>query len=103
MGVLQPRKHRSKAKPFPAHRILPNRAEIEDEIERLIALLDRYDGDCDLEDDDPAGGNIEDQRQDPMHYRLPPEYGANQTRMINERLILRDYHRQMMGEGAPHA
>jgi hypothetical protein len=41
------------------HHVLWNRQQIEAEIERLIALLDEQDGDPDLEDDDPAGGNIE--------------------------------------------
>ena len=85
------------------HHVLLNRQQIEEEIEHLISLLDAHDGDCDLEDDDPAGGNVEDDQQDPMHYRLPPKYGADQTVMINERDILRDYHRQIMGEGAPYA
>ena len=43
--------------------VLHNRAAIESEIERLIAMLDAYDGDPDLEDDDPAGGNVEDEGQ----------------------------------------
>ena len=33
-------------------------------IERDIALLDALDGDCDLEEDDPAGGDINDEPHD---------------------------------------
>ena len=36
-----------------------------DRIERDIALLDALDGDCDLEEDDPAGGDICDEPHDP--------------------------------------
>lgn len=35
------------------------RLEIEREVERLIALLDAADGDCDLEDDDPSGDPLD--------------------------------------------
>ena len=46
-----------------------NRSQIEEMIEGLIALLDEQDGDPDLEegdpaeDDDPGGGNVEDEFQ----------------------------------------
>lgn len=46
-----------------------NREQIEDEIERLIGLLDLHDGDCDLEDDDPAGDPIE------IHGEAPADNG----------------------------
>lgn len=52
------------AQPF-FRNVLINRVEIEDEIERLIALLDAYDGDCDMEDDDPAGSDAEDEAGGP--------------------------------------
>ena len=47
---------------IPAHLVLSvaEREEIESCIERLIAVLDAADGDCDNEDDDPTGQNDED-------------------------------------------
>lgn len=55
---------RSRAPAFP--RYLPQREAIESEIEMhlhrvtlLVARLDRADGDCDLEDDDPSGDPAE--------------------------------------------
>lgn len=44
---------RRAAKPASLRRLRKLRAEVEAEIERLIAWLDVLDGDCDLEDDDP--------------------------------------------------
>lgn len=56
------------------------RKAIEAEIERLIELLDTIDGDCDLEDDDPAGGNVEDEGEFDMRVcSLLPVFGADQT------------------------
>lgn len=61
-----------------------SRLAIENEIERLIALLDVEDGDCDLEDGDSDmaaddAGEIEDWRPDGV--LLPkPIYGVDQTR-----------------------
>jgi len=37
---------------------------LEDLIELLIARLDNLSGDCDLEDDDPGGGNVEDEGEE---------------------------------------
>ncbi len=41
------------------------RRRIADRIEADLALLDALDGDCDLEEDDPAGGDICDEPHDP--------------------------------------
>lgn len=59
-----------------------DRTAIEAQIEALIGLLDEVDGDPDVEDDDPAGGNVEDDRQQgegQAYYRLPPEYRIDQS------------------------
>lgn len=67
--------------PFPMHAVIPaaandddmpppllptrlSRAAIEAEVDRLIGLLDLLDGDCDLEDGDPVGGDVEDEAQE---------------------------------------
>lgn len=50
--------------PLPPHRRVAIEAEIAmhlDRVEALIARLDLSEPDTDLEDDDPAGGNIEDE------------------------------------------
>lgn len=79
--------------------LLWNRDQIEEEIERLIALIDQDDGDCDVEDDDPAGGNVEDERQlaeGGDYYRLPPRYGIDQSAgPINETDAYRQHRRDM--------
>jgi len=41
------------------------RRRIADRIEADLALLDALDGDCDLEEDDPAGGDICNEPHDP--------------------------------------
>ncbi len=46
-------------------RIRDLRRRIAERIEADIALLDALDGDCDLEDDDPAGGDVCDEPHDP--------------------------------------
>ena len=81
-------------------RIAPtSRAAIEAEIERLIALLDLADGDCDLEEDDAAGGNVEDEPQMGVgqdYYRMPPCYGIDQSKgPINEHEAYRQHRRDM--------
>lgn len=86
------------------------RQAIEDEIERLISLLDTFDGDCDLEDDsedrclfEDGGADISPQC-DPLqspHYLSPvlPRYGEDQSLgPINEREVHRDHHRRLMGD-----
>ena len=78
---------------------LVNRAAIEAEIDRLINLLDLADGDCELEDDDPAGGNVEDEPQmgaGQDYYRMPPCYGIDQSKgPINEHEAYRQHRRDM--------
>lgn len=92
--------------------IFPNRQTVEDEIARLIALLDALDGDPDLEEcsdreeddcDDPAWlerlnqtaaphpVNIwadyrhdEDVEMDPAHYGHCEHYGVNQDAPVSE-------------------
>ncbi|MBU1606829.1 MAG: hypothetical protein KKD08_08495 [Alphaproteobacteria bacterium] len=64
---------------------LRSRHHIEQTIEQLIGLLDTSDGDCDLEDDDPAGDPLDHGEAD---YYLPdiPLYGIDQdSPPINER------------------
>lgn len=46
-------------------RIRDLRCRVAERIEADIALLDALDGDCDLEEDDPAGGDICDEPHDP--------------------------------------
>lgn len=61
-----------------------NREEIEDEIERLITLLDAVDGDWDLEE----GNDMEAVNEDGVGELSPvlPRYGADQSiGPINER------------------
>ena len=78
------------------------RKAVKAEIERLIAALDALDGDCDLEEDDPAGGNVEDvcQVEDwrPDGFRLPPPlYGDDQSKgPTNERQVRRFWERHLM-------
>ncbi|MCW6531188.1 hypothetical protein NED98_13125 [Sphingomonas sp. MMSM20] len=61
---------------------LANRQAIEDEIERLIGLLDLVDGDSDREDDDPAGDEL-DERGEAASSRgiltTLPKYGLDQS------------------------
>lgn len=79
---------------------LANRAAIEAEIERLISMLDDLDGDCDIEEDDPAGGNVEDERQaaeGEEFFRLLPRYGLDQTLGPINELEAYGLHRREMG------
>jgi hypothetical protein len=46
-------------------RIRELRRAIADRIEADLALLDALDGDCELEEDDPSGGDINDEPHDP--------------------------------------
>lgn len=79
---------------------LANRRAIADEIERLIALLDIVDGDCDLEDDDPAGSDNEDAEGDHGRglLRELPRYGVDQSAgPINYARAERDHQAETMG------
>lgn len=83
--------------PVPRYLRDEDRFAIECQIEALIELLDQDDGDCDLEEDDWTGGNVEDERQDCGHYLLPPIYGVDQTAgPLNEVEAYRA-HRRAMG------
>ncbi len=68
-----------------------DREEIEAIIEHLIGVLDFADGDNEMEDDDPAGGNVEDHGEADFSLGLPfPVYGVNQdTVPLNDREITR--------------
>lgn len=58
------------------------RAELEALTESIIDRLDALDGDPDLEDDDPAGGNSEDVGELELSRGVPhPIYGADQRRL----------------------
>lgn len=78
------------------------RQEIQRAIDLLIAVLDAADGDCDLEDDDPAGGavedcgEVEDWRPDGIKL-LKPVYGIDQSLgPINEEEVYADYKRRLV-------
>ncbi len=63
---------------------LANRRIIANEIERLIALLDLADGDCDVEDDDPAGDGLDERGEcltddGSEMLRTFPLYGLDQS------------------------
>jgi hypothetical protein len=81
---------------------LANRVEIENEIERLIALLDLADGDWDAEDDDPAGDPLDERGEEPAScgrelLTMMPIYGSDQTRgPINKEAALQLRDRQRM-------
>lgn len=70
-----------------------DRKEIEAIIEHLIGVLDFADGDIDMEDDDPAGGNVEDEGEADFSLGLPfPVYGVNQdTIPLNDDEIAREW------------
>lgn len=71
------------------------RKAIEAEIERLIELLDTVDGDCDLEDDDPAGGNVDDEGEfDRSISPLAPRFGVDQSGDPTNVVELRAAHRE---------
>ncbi|ALR19027.1 hypothetical protein ATN00_00545 [Sphingobium baderi] len=76
-----------------------DRERLEGFVAIAIDLMDLMDGDPDLEDDDPAGGNVEDERQmaeGEDYYRLPPRYGIDQTKgPINEIEAYRQHRRDM--------
>jgi hypothetical protein len=77
------------------------RLKIEAQIELMIGLLDASDGDCDLEDDDPAGGAAEDagEAEDwrPHGILLDlPIYSTDQTTgPINENQAWRKWHQEL--------
>lgn len=71
------------------------RQAIEAEIERLIDLLDTIDGDCDLEDDDPAGGDPDDEGEfDRSISPIAPRFGIDQTGEPTNVVELRAAHRE---------
>lgn len=82
----------------PAHR-----ARVEDQIETLIALLDAFDGDPDLEDDDPAGDTLDEHGEAPTedgteHLGVLPLYGLDQSLgPVNETVALKARARQLYG------
>lgn len=57
-----------------------SRRAIEDHIETLISVLDALDGETDLEDDDPAGGSVDDEGEESLGIWAKPIYGADQRR-----------------------
>lgn len=70
---------------------------------RLIARLDRADGDPDLEDDDPAGDTLDEHGEAPTedgteHLGVLPLYGLDQSLgPINEREAHRARARELYG------
>lgn len=78
------------------------RTEIEDEIELhlarvslLVARLDRMDGDCDLEEDDPLEDNNDDEGWAGEISPLRPRYAVDQSRgPTNEKEGYRAWQRQ---------
>ncbi len=80
---------------------LITRAVIEAQIENLIGLLDAIDSDPDLEDDDPGGGNSEDQgellNEDGVDdfIRAKPIYGIDQTKPLNHATALQRHDLQV--------
>lgn len=63
---------------------------------RLIERLDEIDGEPDMEDDDPAGGSIDDEGEGLELLPMLPRYGADQTRgPNNEAEAVRDYYRRL--------
>lgn len=76
--------------------MLWNREQIEDEIERLLALLDADDGDPDLEPEEDCGAD--DLGEGLELYRTLPRYDLDQTKgPINEREAIRQHYRDMRG------
>ena len=73
------------------------RKALEAEIERLIELLDTIDGDCDIEDDDPAFDPGDDREQEEWRGIMPPLYGIDQSAgPINERQAMQRHQRERM-------
>lgn len=82
--------------PFPTAAL---RAAIEARIEQLIEYLDRIDGDPDLEDDDPAGGAIDDEGHGEHLLPAMPLYAVDQSLgPTNEEVASREYFARMRGE-----
>ena len=62
------------------------RPDIEALVDAAINLLDLLDGDADLEDDDPAGGDPDDEGEDCQLLPLMPVYECDQSKgPLNER------------------
>lgn len=91
------------ANPLPRMLTREDRRIVARHIESLIALLDEADGDCDLEDDDPAGDHLdsygEPHSDDGARISaLRPAYGIDQRRgPINHPLAVAGYLAQMEG------
>lgn len=71
-------------KPLPLHLIaqavpMLTRCELAAITERLLERLDELDGDPDLEDDDPAGTDLDKGEFCPGEYAPAPDYGIDQT------------------------
>ena len=76
--------------PIPAHRRKAIEAEIELHLQRATVLIARLDGadapTMDMEDDDPAGGAIDDEGEGEELLRTLPRYDVDQSRgPVNER------------------
>lgn len=72
---------------------LKSRELVETTIEYLIAVLDAIDGDCDLEDDDPVGGDPDDEGERAEHAGLPmPIWGEDQSVGYTNAAVLGDYY-----------
>ena len=60
--------------------VMLDRRTIESAIEHLIAALDLFDGECDIEDDDPAGDFLDRGEEDEVRRTLDlPRYAIDQT------------------------
>lgn len=70
-----------------------DRDEIGEIIEYLVGVLDMADGDCDLEDDDPAGGNIEDDGEPEEGHT--PDWPIDQRRCVSPELVAHDARAQL--------
>ena len=79
-----------------------DRSASEDEIERLVDMLDMFDGDCDLEDDredDPLDRGECPGAEGVELMATLPIYGVDQTLgPVNEREAYRAWHRKMLAE-----
>lgn len=78
------------------------RAELERLAERVIETMDDLDGDPDLEDDDPAGGNVEDEgepedwRSDGIEADRPVYVEDQSLGPINQSHAVRNFERKRL-------
>lgn len=91
--MLSPRAHIDRPNAAPMHDVAAiisrfTRPQIEGFVDLAICLLDALDGDADSEDDDPHedddpyGGNVDDEPHDhdwEAEHKLQPESGIDQT------------------------